>query len=197
MATLFNLHAPVPGSAPLKTEARPSGRFSCSSSPRLPNSAPEAARCRFPIFGGLTAGIVALPLALAFGVQSGLGAAYGLYGAIFLGFFAALLGGTPAQISGPTGPMTVVTAALLAELFADGSTFADKQGTIVLVFVLAGVLQVVMGFLKIGSLIRFIPYPVVSGFMSGIGVIIILLQIFPAVFGMFGLSQTEHRQVNY
>ncbi len=133
------------------------------------------------LFGGLTAGIVALPLALAFGVQSGLGAAYGLYGAIFLGFFAALLGGTPSQISGPTGPMTVVTAALIAQLLAGGATFEEKAGVIVLTFVLAGIIQVAMGLMKLGSLIRFIPYPVVSGFMSGIGVIIILLQLFPAV----------------
>ncbi|NUQ23534.1 MAG: SulP family inorganic anion transporter [Saprospiraceae bacterium] len=136
------------------------------------------------LFGGLTAGIVALPLALAFGVQSGLGAAYGLYGAIFLGFFAALLGGTPSQISGPTGPMTVVTAALLAQLLANGATFEDKAGAIVLTFFLAGILQILMGLLKLGSLIKYIPYPVISGFMSGIGVIIILLQIYPA----FGLS---------
>ncbi len=132
------------------------------------------------LFGGLTAGIVALPLALAFGVQSGLGAAAGLYGAIFLGFFAALLGGTPTQISGPTGPMTVVTAALLVELMAGGMSVEQKMGAIVLTFSLAGVIQIAMGFLKLGDLIRFIPYPVVSGFMSGIGVIIILLQIFPA-----------------
>lgn len=133
------------------------------------------------LFGGLTAGIVALPLALAFGVQSGLGAVYGLYGAIFLGFFAALLGGTPSQISGPTGPMTVVTAALMVGFLADGATFEQKAGAIVLTFVLAGIIQILMGLLKLGSLIRFIPYPVISGFMSGIGVIIILLQIFPAV----------------
>jgi len=141
------------------------------------------------IFGGLTAGIVALPLALAFGVQSGLGAVYGLYGAIFLGFFAALLGGTPAQISGPTGPMTVVSAALLAVLLSGGATLEDKAGVIVLTFVLAGLIQIVMGFLKLGSLIRFIPYPVISGFMSGIGVIIILLQIFPAA-GLTSPSST-------
>ncbi len=132
------------------------------------------------LFGGLTAGIVALPLALAFGVQSGMGAASGLYGAIFIGFFAALLGGTPSQISGPTGPMTVVTAALLIELLAGGFTVEQKIGAIVLTFFLAGIIQIAMGFLKLGSLIRFIPYPVISGFMSGIGVIIILLQIFPA-----------------
>ncbi len=133
------------------------------------------------LFGGLTAGIVALPLALAFGVQSGMGAAAGLYGAIFIGFFAAVLGGTPSQISGPTGPMTVVTAALLIELLAGGFTIEQKIGAIVLTFFLAGIIQIVMGLLKLGSLIRFIPYPVISGFMSGIGVIIILLQLFPAV----------------
>ena len=132
-------------------------------------------------FGGLTAGIVALPLALAFGVQSGLGAAAGLYGAIILGFFAALLGGTPSQISGPTGPMTVVSAAMIASFIAETGSLETALGGIVACFVLAGILQIVMGVLKIGSLIRFIPYPVISGFMSGIGVIIILLQLFPAM----------------
>ncbi len=134
-------------------------------------------------FGGLTAGIVALPLALAFGVQSGLGAAAGLYGAIFLGFFAAILGGTPSQISGPTGPMTVISAATIGmfiSMSTDGN-LTSVMGAIVASFVLAGLLQVVMGVLKIGSLIKFIPYPVISGFMSGIGVIIILLQLFPAI----------------
>ncbi len=134
-------------------------------------------------FGGLTAGIVALPLALAFGVQSGMGAAAGLYGAIFLGFLAAIFGGTPSQISGPTGPMTVVSAATIAIFVsqsADGN-IADVMGAIIASFVLAGLLQILMGFLKVGSLIKFIPYPVISGFMSGIGVIIILLQLFPAI----------------
>ena len=133
-------------------------------------------------FGGLTAGIVALPLALAFGVQSGLGAAAGLYGAIFLGFFAAALGGTPSQISGPTGPMTVVTASTVAMFVAkNGGDLNTVLGAILACFVLAGILQIVMGVLKIGTLIKYIPYPVVSGFMSGIGVIIILLQIFKAM----------------
>ena len=134
-------------------------------------------------FGGVTAGIVALPLALAFGVQSGLGAAAGLYGAIFLGLLAAIFGGTPSQISGPTGPMTVVSAATVA-LFISQSTdgsVASVMGAIIASFVLAGLFQVLMGMLKIGSLIKFIPYPVISGFMSGIGVIIILLQLFPAI----------------
>ena len=132
-------------------------------------------------FGGITAGIVALPLALAFGVQSGMGAATGLYGAIILGFFAALLGGTPSQISGPTGPMTVVSAAMVASFINQTGNLETAFGGIIACFVLAGLLQIVMGILKIGSLIRFIPYPVISGFMSGIGVIIILLQLFPAL----------------
>jgi SulP family sulfate permease len=132
-------------------------------------------------FGGLTAGIVALPLALAFGVQSGLGAAAGLYGAIFLGFFAAALGGTPSQISGPTGPMTVVTSATIASFVLIYGNPENALPAIVVCFILAGIFQIVMGVIKLGSLIRYIPYPVISGFMSGIGVIIILLQLFPAI----------------
>ncbi len=132
-------------------------------------------------FGGLTAGIVALPLALAFGVQSGLGAAAGLYGAIFLGFFASLFGGTPSQISGPTGPMTVITTATVVLFVTKVGDMSTAMGAIIACFILAGIFQILMGVFKIGSLIKFIPYPVISGFMSGIGVIIILLQLFPAV----------------
>jgi sulfate permease, SulP family len=132
-------------------------------------------------FGGLTAGIVALPLALAFGLQSGLGPAAGLYGAIILGLFSALLGGTYTQISGPTGPMTVVAAAAIAGFIAIGGSIEAVVGAIVATFLLAGLIQVFMGVIRIGALIRFIPYPVISGFMSGIGVIIILLQLFPAI----------------
>jgi sulfate permease, SulP family len=136
---------------------------------------------RGDFFGGLTAGIVALPLALAFGVQSGLGAAAGLYGAIFLGFFAAVFGGTPSQISGPTGPMTVVSAATIAGFITVTGNVESASGPIIACFVLAGAFQIVMGVLKIGQLIKYIPYPVISGFMSGIGVIIVLLQLFPAI----------------
>lgn len=134
-------------------------------------------------FGGVTAGIVALPLALAFGVQSGLGAAAGLYGAIILGFLAAIFGGTPSQISGPTGPMTVVSAATVAFFIsqAPDGNIQTVLGAIIACFVLAGIFQILMGVLRIGALIKFIPYPVISGFMSGIGVIIILLQLFPAI----------------
>ena len=123
-------------------------------------------------FGGLTAGVVALPLALAFGVASGFGAVAGLYGAIALGFFAALAGGTPTQVSGPTGPMTVIFAAAIVAFPGDASAVLG-------VVFIAGILQIVFGYLKVGVFIRYIPYPVISGFMSGIGVIIILLQLHP------------------
>ena len=132
-------------------------------------------------FGGLTAGIVALPLALAFGVQSGMGAIAGLYGAIILGFLASIFGGTASQISGPTGPMTVVSAATVAGFIALTGDLQSALPPIIACFILAGLFQILMGVMRIGSLIKFIPYPVVSGFMSGIGVIIILLQVFPAV----------------
>jgi SulP family sulfate permease len=120
--------------------------------------------------GGLTAGIVALPLALALGVASGLGPMAGLYGAIAVGFFAALFGGTPAQISGPTGPMVVVLAGLFASLSGDASLIFTAV-------ILAGIFQIVFGVLGVGQYIRLVPYPVISGFMSGIGAIIIILQL--------------------
>ncbi|PKP22749.1 MAG: sodium-independent anion transporter [Bacteroidetes bacterium HGW-Bacteroidetes-21] len=131
------------------------------------------------IFGGITAGIVALPLALAFGVQSGMGAEAGLYGAIFLGIFASLFGGTPSQISGPTGPMTVITSGLVAMYAINGELTSATLGFLLGIFILSGIFQIIFGLIKIGQYIRYIPYPVLSGFMSGIGVIIILLQIFP------------------
>jgi len=120
--------------------------------------------------GGLTAGIVALPLALALGVASGLGPMAGLYGAIAVGFFAALFGGTPAQISGPTGPMVVVLAGLFASLSGDTSLIFTAV-------ILAGIFQIIFGVIGVGQYIRLVPYPVISGFMSGIGAIIIILQI--------------------
>lgn len=128
------------------------------------------------ITGGLTAGVVALPLCLAFGIASGLGAAAGLYGAIILSFFAAVFGGTKTQISGPTGPMTVVTASVVVAVGGDIALIGC-------VFALAGILQIVFGFLRLGRLIRFIPYSVTSGFMNGVGLIIILLQLAPMLGG--------------
>ena len=134
---------------------------------------------RGDVFGGLTAGIVALPLALAFGVQSGAGPVAGLYGAIVLGIFAATFGGTSSQVSGPTGPMTVVAALVVIKAIEEYGSLEAGMGFIICIFLLAGVVQILFGVLKLGTYIKYIPYPVVSGFMSGIGGIIILLQIYP------------------
>ncbi|MEG4224675.1 SulP family inorganic anion transporter [Microcoleus sp. N9_B2] len=129
------------------------------------------------IFGGVTAAIVSLPLALAFGVASGIGPIGGLYGAICVGFFAALFGGTPTLISEPTGPMTVVMTAIVASLTASN----PEQGLAMsfTVVMLAGVFQIIFGIFKLGKYVTLMPYSVISGFMSGIGVILIILQIAP------------------
>ncbi len=129
--------------------------------------------------GGVVAGIIALPLALAFGVQSGLGAASGLYGAIAIGVLAAALGGTATQASGPTGPMTVVSAAIVAMGVARAGSIEAGMGIILLAFMLGGLIQIALGSLGVGRYIRYFPYPVVSGFMSGVGLIIITLQVWP------------------
>ncbi|MEO1412778.1 MAG: SulP family inorganic anion transporter [Bacteroidota bacterium] len=129
--------------------------------------------------GGLVAGVVALPLALAFGVQSGMGATAGLYGAIAVGIFAALFGGTETQASGPTGPMTVVSAALVTAAIDMTGSLENGMSIILLAFLLGGAFQVVFGFLNIASYVKYFPYPVVSGFMSGVGLIIVILQLFP------------------
>lgn len=134
------------------------------------------------LFGGLTAGLVALPLALAFGVSSGLGPSAGLYGAIFVSFFAALFGGTNTQISGPTAPMTAVSMVVIAGIVAsfDGD-ITKALPAILSVFLLAGLIQVVLGVVGLGKYIKYIPYPVVSGFMTAIGVIILITQFLPAL----------------
>lgn len=124
------------------------------------------------VYGGLTAAVVALPLALAFGVASGAGPLAGLYGAIFVGLFAALFGGTPAQVSGPTGPMTVVMAAVITQ-------YAHFPALAFTVVMMGGAIQIIFGLARLGRYIRLVPYPVVSGFMSGIGCIIIILEIAP------------------
>ncbi|WP_350286587.1 SulP family inorganic anion transporter [uncultured Croceitalea sp.] len=129
--------------------------------------------------GGLVAGVVALPLALAFGVQSGLGAIAGLYGAIAVGILAAIFGGTTTQASGPTGPMTVVSATLVASAIDVAGSLQDAMGIILLSFLVGGLLQIIFGLINIAGYIKYFPYPVVSGFMSGVGLIIIILQIFP------------------
>jgi SulP family sulfate permease len=131
---------------------------------------------RADIFGGITAAVVALPLALAFGVASGIGPIAGLYGAIAVGFFAAIFGGTPTQVSGPTGPMTIAMAVIVAD-------HAGNLLEAMAIVFLAGVFQIVFGILKVGRFVSYTPYTVVSGFMSGIGVIIIAMQVLP----FFGL----------
>ena len=157
---------------------------------------------RGDLYGGITAGVVALPLALAMGVASGAGPIAGLYGAIFVGFFAALFGGTPAQVSGPTGPMTVVMAAIFTQYTAmfpdDPARGAALAFTVVM---LGGLFQILFGFLKIGKFIELVPHPVVSGFMSGIGVIIILLQLppllgFPAQNGPLASAEALPQALN-
>lgn len=149
---------------------------------------------RGDLFGGLTAGIVALPLALAFGVSSGLGPSAGLYGAIFVSFFAALFGGTPTQISGPTAPMTAVSMVFIAEMLANFDGDVSKAlPTILAVFLLAGLIQIILGFIGLGKYIRYIPYPVVSGFMTAIGVIILVTQIAPSV-GYYAKEDSSYVQ---
>jgi sulfate permease, SulP family len=125
---------------------------------------------RGDLFGGLTAAVVALPLALAFGVASGAGPIAGLYGAIILGFVAAIFGGTPSQISGPTGPMTVVMAVIIAR-------YIDQPALAFTVVIMGGAFQILFGLLRLGRYINLVPFSVVSGFMSGIGCIIIVLQL--------------------
>lgn len=132
---------------------------------------------RGDIFGGITAAVIALPMALAFGVASGAGATAGLWGAVLVGFFAALFGGTPTLISEPTGPMTVVMTAVIASL-----TAANPENGLAMAFtvvMLAGVFQIIFGALRLGKYITLMPYTVVSGFMSGIGIILIILQTAP------------------
>ena len=132
-------------------------------------------RNRLPgdIFGGVTATVIALPVALGFGVASGLGPIAGIYSAIAVGFFAAVFGGTPSQISGPTGPMTIAMAVVLIQHAGGDLT---KAFTIVM---LAGLFQIALGVLRIGSFVTYTPYSVISGFMSGIGVIVMTIQVLP------------------
>ena len=131
-------------------------------------------RLRGDVFGGVTSMVVAVPVALGFGIASGMGPAAGLYGAIIVGFFASAFGGTRTQISGPTAPMTVAMAVVL-------TSYADTLVEALSVVVLAGLLQVLLGLSKVGRLVAYTPYMVVSGFMSGIGVIIMLMQALPAL----------------
>ena len=147
---------------------------------------------KLDLLGGITAGIVALPLALAFGEQSGLGAASGLYGAAFIAFFAALFGGTATQISGPTAPMTALSMIIIAGIVqACEGEMSMALPMILSVFVLAGFIQIFLGVIKMGTYVKYIPYPVVSGFMTGIGIIILITQIPP----MLGYYSGEDQQL--
>ncbi len=137
---------------------------------------------RGDFFGGITAGIVALPLALAFGVSSGLGPSAGLYGAIFISFFAALFGGTNTQISGPTAPMTAFSMLIVAGIIASfEGDVSQALPAILAVFLLSGLIQIGLGVIGVGKYIKYMPYPVVSGFMTAIGVIILVTQILPSI----------------
>ncbi|WGT67276.1 SulP family inorganic anion transporter [cyanobacterium endosymbiont of Epithemia clementina EcSB] len=132
---------------------------------------------RGDIFGGVTAAVIALPMALAFGVASGAGAIAGLWGAVLIGLFAALFGGTPALISEPTGPMTVVMTAIVTKMIAH-----NPENGLAMAFttvVLAGIFQIIFGLLKLGKYVTLMPYTVISGFMSGVGLILIILQLGP------------------
>ena len=132
---------------------------------------------RGDLLGGLTAAIVSLPLALAFGVASGAGAEAGIYGAVMVGLFASLFGGTPTLISEPTGPMTVIMATVITSMIAANPE--DGMAMAFTVVMLAGVFQILFGALKLGKYITLMPYSVVSGFMSGIGLILIIMQLGP------------------
>ena len=127
---------------------------------------------RGDVFGGITSAVVGLPVALAFGVASGLGALAGIYGAIAVGFFAAVFGGTRSQISGPTGPMSVAMAVIV-------TSHADSLAEAFTIAVMAGLIQILLGVMRIGRFVAFTPYSVISGFMSGIGIIIILVHTLP------------------
>ena len=132
----------------------------------------DFATFRGDLLGGLTAAVVALPLSLAYGVASGMGAAAGLYGAIAVGFFAAVFGGTSTQVSGPTAPLAIVMAVVIA-------SYAKSLPEALTVVVLGGLLQALFGALKLGRFVAFTPYVVVSGFMSGIGVLVMAIQVLP------------------
>ncbi len=127
---------------------------------------------RGDILGGVTAAVVGLPVALAFGLAAGLGPAAGIYGAIAVGFFAAVFGGTRSLISGPTGSMTVAMAAIVA-------AHAENIGEAFTIVILAGLIQIMFGLLRIGRFVTYTPYSVISGFMTGVGVIIIVGQSLP------------------
>ena len=139
----------------------------------------NATNLRGDAFGGLTAAVIALPMALAFGIASGAGAAAGLWGAVIIGLVASLFGGTPTLISEPTGPMTVVFTSVIISFTATADSPEQALAMAFSVGLLAGVFQILFGVFRLGRYITMMPYTVISGFMSGIGIILVLLQLGP------------------
>lgn len=138
----------------------------------LPKLSYNLSTLRGDVLGGVTAAVVGLPVALAFGLAAGLGSAAGIYGAISVGFFAAVFGGTRSLISGPTGSMTVAMAVIV-------TAHADNIAEAFTIVIMAGLIQIMFGLLRIGRYVTYTPYSVISGFMTGVGVIIILVQTLP------------------
>ena len=126
------------------------------------------------ILGGINSAIVALPQALAFGVATGFGAGAGIWGAIILCFIAGILGTKIPMISGPTGPMTIVIASVAAALSQD-------MQAVIIIMLLAALIQILFSLTNISDIVKYVPYPVISGFMNGVGVIIILIQLNPLI----------------
>ena len=139
----------------------------------------NATNLKGDVFGGLTAAVIALPMALAFGIASGAGAAAGLWGAVIIGLVASLFGGTPTLISEPTGPMTVVFTSVIISFTVTADSPEQALAMAFTVGVLAGVFQILFGVCRLGRYVTMMPYTVISGFMSGIGIILVLLQLGP------------------
>ena len=139
----------------------------------------NATNLKGDVFGGVTAAVIALPMALAFGIASGAGAAAGLWGAVIIGLVASLFGGTPTLISEPTGPMTVVFTSVIISFTATADSPEQALAMAFSVGVLAGIFQILFGLFRLGRYVTMMPYTVISGFMSGIGIILVLLQLGP------------------
>lgn len=126
------------------------------------------------ILGGLNAAIITLPQALAFGVATGFGASAGLWGAVILSFVAGILGTKVPMISGVTGPVAIVIASIMHALNKDLSS-------VIFIILIAGIFQILLSLTKLTEIVKYVPYPVISGFMNGVGIIIIVMQINPLV----------------